>query len=53
MSWTRKTRVVWQKLDCLNSNSDLVKRAAHRKNVWDRCHPMFQFVTQTEATFSG
>jgi hypothetical protein len=25
MSGTRKTRIVWQKLDCLNSNPDLVK----------------------------
>ena len=53
MSRTRQTRLVGQKLDCLNSNPDLVKLAAQRKNVWYRCHPLLWSVERTRVPFSG
>jgi hypothetical protein len=34
----RMARPLWVRLACLNSNLDLVKVRAHRKNAWNRCH---------------
>jgi len=34
----RMARPLWVRLDCLNSNRDLVKVRSHRKNAWNRCH---------------
>ncbi len=42
MRGTRKTRIVWQKLDCLNSNPDLVKSSRPSEK---RLRPMSRYAS--------
>jgi hypothetical protein len=38
---TRTTRSLCVKLNCLNSNPDLVNGPTHRKNACNRCHALY------------
>jgi hypothetical protein len=49
----RMARPPWVKLDCLNSNLDLVYVRAHRKNACKRCHFLLWSEPEAEAIPEG